>query len=162
MSSEEWLGGAVSRVLRESLPGACRSVGPLGLADAEQRHYHTQRARNSSGPEHTSDSKRASSTSARVDRRSRPRSPSTESDRKLIQSMDSAGAIAGPLAALVLLARFGIRGVFWAAAVPGAPRARAALFGIRETKRPHAFSRCSQAGFLTKDARNGAPEPLLG
>ena len=30
----------------------------------------------------------------------------------LIQSMDSAGAIVGPLAALVLLARFGIRGVF--------------------------------------------------
>ena len=38
----------------------------------------------------------------------------------LIQSLDSAGAIAGPLMALVLLARFGIRSVFWAAAVPGA------------------------------------------
>src|SRR5258708_36942879 len=37
----------------------------------------------------------------------------------LIQSMDSAGAIAGPLAALVLLARYGIRCVFWAAAIPG-------------------------------------------
>src|SRR6201988_4189900 len=36
----------------------------------------------------------------------------------LLKSMDSAGAIAGPLAALVLLARYGIRGVFWAAAVP--------------------------------------------
>src|ERR1019366_9900918 len=33
----------------------------------------------------------------------------------LIQSMDSAGASAGPLTALVLLARFGIRCVFWAA-----------------------------------------------
>ena len=53
----------------------------------------------------------------------------------LIQSMDSAGAIAGPLAALVLLARYGIRGVFWAAAVPGALCVLAALFGIRETKR---------------------------
>src|ERR1700732_3919235 len=55
----------------------------------------------------------------------------------LIQSMDSAGGIAGPLAALVLLARYGIRGVFWAAAVPGALCVMVALFGIRETKKPH-------------------------
>jgi MFS family permease len=53
----------------------------------------------------------------------------------LIQSMDSAGAIAGPLAALVLLARFGIRSVFWAAAIPGALCVLVALAGIRETKR---------------------------
>jgi MFS family permease len=53
----------------------------------------------------------------------------------LIQSMDSAGAIAGPLAALVLLARYGIRGVFWAAAVPGALCVLVAVFGIRETQR---------------------------
>src|SRR6202140_615211 len=53
----------------------------------------------------------------------------------LLQSMDSAGAIAGPLMALVLLARYGIRGVFWAAAVPGALCVVVALFGIRETKR---------------------------
>src|SRR6202789_2866386 len=53
----------------------------------------------------------------------------------LIQSMDSAGAIAGPLAALVLLARFGIRSVFWAAAVPGALCVLVALIGIREVRR---------------------------
>jgi MFS family permease len=53
----------------------------------------------------------------------------------LIQSMDSAGAIAGPLAALVLFARFGIRSVFWAAAVPGALCVLVALLGIRETGR---------------------------
>jgi len=53
----------------------------------------------------------------------------------LIQSMDSAGAIAGPLMALVLLARFGIRSVFLAAAVPGALAVLVAIFGIRETKR---------------------------
>src|SRR6202035_5307352 len=52
----------------------------------------------------------------------------------LIQSMDSAGAIAGPLAALVLLAHYGIRSVFWAAAIPGALCVMVALFGIRETK----------------------------
>ena len=55
----------------------------------------------------------------------------------LIQSMDSAGAIAGPLAALVLLAHYGIRSVFWAAAVPGALCVLVALVGIRETKRRH-------------------------
>jgi MFS family permease len=53
----------------------------------------------------------------------------------LIQSMDSAGAIAGPLAALFLLARFGLRSVFWAAAIPGALCVLVALLGIRETKR---------------------------
>ena len=53
----------------------------------------------------------------------------------LIQSMDSAGAIVGPLAALVLLARYGIRSVFLAAAVPGALTVLVALFGIREPKR---------------------------
>jgi MFS family permease len=52
----------------------------------------------------------------------------------LIQSMDSAGAIAGPLAALVLLSRFGIRSVFWAAAVPGALCVLVALLGIHEKR----------------------------
>jgi MFS family permease len=56
----------------------------------------------------------------------------------LIQSMDSAGAIAGPLAALALLAHYGIRSVFWAAAVPGALCVLIALLGIRETKRSSA------------------------
>src|ERR1700683_2629470 len=54
----------------------------------------------------------------------------------LIQSMDSAGAIAGPLAALVLLSHYGIRSVFWAAAVPGVVCVLVALLGIRETRRP--------------------------
>jgi MFS family permease len=63
----------------------------------------------------------------------------------LIQSMDSAGAIAGPLAALVLLARFGMRGVFWAAAVPGALCVLVAFFGIRETKNPHPSESSGQA-----------------
>jgi len=53
----------------------------------------------------------------------------------LIQSMDSAGAIAGPMTAFVLLARYGTRSVFWAAAVPGALCVLVAVFGIRETGR---------------------------
>ena len=61
----------------------------------------------------------------------------------LIQSLDSAGAIAGPLAALLLLARYGIRGVFWAAAIPGALCVMVALFGIRETKRKSSADRDS-------------------
>ncbi len=65
----------------------------------------------------------------------------------LIQSMDSAGAIAGPLIALVLLARYDLRTVFLFAAVPGALTVIVAAFGIRETKRD---ARQSNAVALTK------------
>jgi MFS family permease len=71
----------------------------------------------------------------------------------LIQSMDSAGAILGPLVALLLLAHYGIRSVFWAAAVPGALCVIVALFGIRETKR-----RVPDRGDLkSANAAGGAP-----
>ena len=62
----------------------------------------------------------------------------------LIQSMDSAGAIAGPLVALVLLARYGLRSVFWAAAVPGALAVLVAILGIRETKHGASATGASQ------------------
>ncbi len=68
----------------------------------------------------------------------------------LIQSMDSAGAIAGPLAALVLLSRFGIRSVFWAAAIPGALCVLVALLGVRETRRP----RSKETGTVEKSDTN--------
>jgi|SRR5579862_1335131 len=76
----------------------------------------------------------------------------------LIQSMDSAGAIAGPLAALALLTRYGIRGVFWAAAVPGALCVMVALFGIRETRNPHVSQNPRDMGHpgLSLDKRNPA------
>src|SRR6202795_4789658 len=45
----------------------------------------------------------------------------------LIQAVESAGAAGGAVAALVLLSRFGIRSVFWAAAAPGALCVLAAL-----------------------------------
>jgi MFS family permease len=48
--------------------------------------------------------------------------------------MDSAGAIAGPLIALVLLPHYGLRGIFWAAAIPGFLCIVVATLGIRETK----------------------------
>jgi MFS family permease len=53
----------------------------------------------------------------------------------LLQAMDSAGAIAGPLLALAILAHFSLRGVFWAAIVPGSLSVMVALLGIRETRR---------------------------
>jgi MFS family permease len=53
----------------------------------------------------------------------------------LIQAMDSAGAIAGPLLALWILERGqGMRAVFWMAAIPGALCVLVALVGIRETR----------------------------
>ncbi len=52
----------------------------------------------------------------------------------LIQAMDSAGAIAGPLIALVLLPHYGLRGIFLAAGIPGFLCIVVAMLGIRETK----------------------------
>jgi MFS family permease len=53
----------------------------------------------------------------------------------LIQAMDSAGAIVGPLLALAVIGRFGMRGVFAWAAVPGALCVIVAWAGIREVYR---------------------------
>ena len=53
----------------------------------------------------------------------------------LLQSMDSAGAIAGPLLALWILRSHGLRSVFWAALIPGGVCILVALLGIREVRR---------------------------
>ena len=52
------------------------------------------------------------------------------------QAMDSAGAMAGPLAAIVLLSHFAgdVRKVFWAAAIPGALSILLVWFGVREVR----------------------------
>ena len=76
----------------------------------------------------------------------------------LIQSMDSAGAIAGPLIALVLLARFGVRTIFLAAAIPGALAVLVALLGIHETKRPQSIDNDVKS---SKPATS-APVPAAG
>src|SRR6266853_4627555 len=57
----------------------------------------------------------------------------------LIQSMDSAGAIIGPLLALAVIGRFGMRGVFASAAIPGALCVIVAWVGIRELHRASQF-----------------------
>jgi len=54
----------------------------------------------------------------------------------LLQSMDSAGAIAGPLIAWAIMARLSnMRAVFWAAALPGLIAILTVLF-VRESERP--------------------------
>jgi MFS family permease len=78
----------------------------------------------------------------------------------LIQSMDSAGAIAGPLAALILLEHYGIRSVFWAAAVPGAICVLVALLGIRETgTREPRDAASTGSGPTAASAANGSVLP---
>jgi len=81
----------------------------------------------------------------------------------LIQAMDSAGAIAGPLLALWILERSqGMRSVFWAAAIPGALCVLVALFGIRETSRASAQARDAvpvPARDEHRDLADGAPVP---
>ena len=52
-----------------------------------------------------------------------------------IQAMDSAGAIMGPLIALLLIPYYGLRGVFWLATIPGFLCIAIAFFGIKETRR---------------------------
>ncbi|HSC78489.1 MAG TPA: MFS transporter, partial [Candidatus Acidoferrales bacterium] len=58
----------------------------------------------------------------------------------LLQAMDSAGAIAGPLLALLILSRYGLRAVFWAAAVPGLLSIAVVALGARETGAARASS----------------------
>jgi len=58
----------------------------------------------------------------------------------LLQAMDSAGAIAGPLIALAIMSsffgeRWGVRAVFWAAAIPGLLCILIVAIGLKE--RPH-------------------------
>jgi MFS family permease len=77
----------------------------------------------------------------------------------LIQSMDSAGAIAGPLAALVLLSRFGIRNVFLAAAVPGALAVLVAMFGVREIRNPHFSQRTRETEHPNHSSDGSSPKP---
>ncbi len=72
----------------------------------------------------------------------------------LIQAMDSAGAIVGPLAALLLLRQFSMRGVFAAAAIPGALCIVVAWLGIRELHRDSSDGTAS----AYDDEHSDAPE----
>ena len=80
----------------------------------------------------------------------------------LIQSFDSAGAIAGPLAALLLLARYGMRSVFWAAAIPGALAVLVAVFGIRETRGAGVSQQGREAGHSRQAEGNPSSVRKMG
>src|SRR5450755_937821 len=75
----------------------------------------------------------------------------------LIQALDSAGAIAGPLLALAVIGRFGMRGVFASAAIPGALCVLVAGLGIREVRRNGMGREPSQA--LPERNRKAHAEP---
>ena len=69
----------------------------------------------------------------------------------LLQAMDSAGAIAGPLLAMAIMASsfgvdYGVRAVFWAAAIPGLLCILIVTFGLRETPHKLAATRKSIFG----------------
>src|SRR5271170_2868044 len=78
----------------------------------------------------------------------------------LIQAMDSAGAISGPLLALAVIERFGMRGVFAAAAVPGALCVVFAWAGIREAhRRGNPIVKVGQTAELRSTGRARAAGP---
>jgi MFS family permease len=76
----------------------------------------------------------------------------------LIQAMDSAGAIAGPLLALAVIGRFGMRGVFASAAIPGALCVIVAWIGIREVHKQLERRASSPASVGTDRNSSSAPE----
>ena len=79
----------------------------------------------------------------------------------LIQALDSAGAIAGPLLALALIGHFGMRGVFAFAGIPGALCVLVAWAGIREVRRFGEASRASEDRSSTSSSQLQAPSSQL-
>jgi MFS family permease len=75
--------------------------------------------------------------------------------------MDSAGAIAGPLLALALLSHYGLRGVFWAAAVPGFVAILVVLLGARETGAPVSTTSSHESEIASPSTR-ACPERSRG
>jgi MFS family permease len=81
----------------------------------------------------------------------------------LIQAMDSAGAIAGPLLALAVIGRFGMRGVFASAAIPGALCVIVAWLGIREVHRADNIKDVEAGSLASNIEHRDAPaEPING
>jgi len=76
----------------------------------------------------------------------------------LIQSMDSAGAIAGPLIALMMLSRFGIRSVFWRQLFGSIVRV-GGLLGIRERRRAAPADSRGRLSPQRRSSRRVRPRP---
>jgi MFS family permease len=77
----------------------------------------------------------------------------------LIQSLDSAGAVLGPLIALLLMPHYGLRMVFLAAAVPGFLCFMTALLGIKEIRKSPVEK--TEAPALDAIARTNQPKQAL-
>ncbi len=77
----------------------------------------------------------------------------------LLQAMDSAGAIAGPLLALAILSRYGLRGVFWAAAIPGLLSIAVVSLGARETGAAHMASATGGPSPAASDGGDSPADP---
>lgn len=80
----------------------------------------------------------------------------------LIQALDSAGAIAGPLLALAVIGHFGMRGVFACAAVPGALCVIVAWVGIREVHRHLEVRRQSSLNIAKRSSPAAFPKLPFG
>src|SRR6202051_1627568 len=80
----------------------------------------------------------------------------------LIQAMDSAGAIAGPLLALAVIGRYGMRGVFASAAIPGALCVTVAWVGIREIHRSRDLTMERQASSVKAERSSAAAAAPTG
>ncbi|MDP9267593.1 MAG: MFS transporter [Acidobacteriota bacterium] len=72
----------------------------------------------------------------------------------LLQAMDSAGAIAGPLLALFILTHHGMRAVFWAAALPGGLAILVVWLFVRE---PAEHTRAAKQSAAPFTLRPGLP-----
>jgi MFS family permease len=74
----------------------------------------------------------------------------------LMQAMDTAGAIAGPLAALAIVGSYGFRGVFWAAAVPGLASVVVMALLARETPPEARHSKGTEAAAAARPPLSGS------
>ncbi len=77
----------------------------------------------------------------------------------LLQAMESAGAIIGPLIALALLAHYGLRGVFWAAAVPGLLAIVVVIALARETGATERAEAATRMSTPRRDLPAASPQP---
>jgi MFS family permease len=79
------------------------------------------------------------------------------SDYGLIQAMDSAGAVLGPLAALLLLPHYGFRGTFLGAGVPGLLCVVVAWWGIQEVRKAASGEPDASSGAAPSASGAGSP-----
>ena len=80
----------------------------------------------------------------------------------LLQAMDSAGAIIGPLIALLFLGTLSLRGIFWIAAIPGLLAIVVVALLARETGGDKAAAEAASTAATHREAVAAAPLRLPG